>query len=719
MTRRLFALTLVSSLLSACQLGGGTEQFVPPASCTPIQGACETNSDCCSYGCMSGICTPNPVPGGICRTSDDCGVVMDATGFHYMGCKSGACTTDVVCRDDADVCDSDNDCCSGNCVGASWGTSGQCKPNSAPVVDLGADREIPYSRTAALTATVSDPDATDTLVYGWTLVAAPPGSTATISNPTAASPTFVPNVPGAYHLRLVVTDGPTTQRSRLQGSDEVTLVAVNHPPLADPGAGSSHASRNVLQPLVAQVSDPDLDPLTCTWKISSPGHAEEIRRGPEACAGTFASDFTPDLEETWTATLVVTDGVNTTTVSAAYACVNDPPVASAGPARAGNLGGGPVPIQGSATDVNGDTAFEYLWSFDQVPAGSKVTDTPLPATAAVSFTPDVLGQYVLRLRVSDRPGSYTESTVDVQVDRRVIAVHDVRVAAYAKTANRLVVAGQDPDDSTKGRVSVLDPATGNAVAYAQLSGVPTSIDTNADATLIAAGGPAALWWVTVSGTTATPNVITQVPFSINDVVAVDARRIFLLPATSGSYVYAFDTQNAAQGPVQTAARGTKASLDPSTRNALFVWDPGWGELRRYAVNSTGQGSSSLGATSVYAPTSGVSDLWVSQNGDALFLSSGAIRSTMTLAALAESLGFSPGLVDSSADGRIVAVGSGASQLRLFSSVYAPAGTDLLPLWGFDGNRNQTTARHAFLSSDGNTRYAIVSAAGRYGLVTFP
>ncbi len=720
MTRRLLALTLVASALSACQLGGDTERFVPTDRCTPIQGACGSNADCCSYGCMSGVCVPNPVPGGVCRTSDDCGVVMDPTGFHYMGCKSGACTTDVVCRDDADVCDSDNDCCSGNCVGATWSTSGACTANSAPVVELGPDREIPYSRTTTLAATVSDPDATDTLVYGWTLVAAPPGSTAAISDATAASPTFVPNVPGAYRFRLVVTDGPTTQRNRLSASDEVTLTAINTAPVVNAGQGSSHASRNVVQALSAQVSDPDLDPLTCTWRVSSPGHPDEIRRGPEACSGTFTADFTPDLEETWTATLVVTDGVNTTIGSASYVCVNDPPVANAGPARAGNLGGGPVSIQGSATDVNGDTSFEYAWSFDQVPAGSQVTDTPLPATANVSLSPDVMGHYVLRLRVSDRPGSYTESTVDVQVDQPVKPLHHVAAAAYAKTSNLLVIAGQDPDDPGKGRVSIVNPASGAVVAYAQISGVPTSIDTNADATLIAAGGASALWWVTVSGATATPNVTTLVPFSIGDVVAADARRVFLLPTTGGSNVYGFDTQNATQAPVQTIARGTKASLDPSTRNALFVWDPGWGEVRRYAVNATGQVSSSLGSTSVYAWTTGITDLWVAQNGDAVFMSSGAIRSTLTLAELTESLGFSPTLVDSAADGRIVATASGATQLRLFSGSgsYASTGVDALPLWGFDGSRNQTTARYAFLSSDGATRYAIVSVAGRYGLVTF-
>ena len=112
-----------------------------------------------------------------------------------------------------------------------------------------------------------------------------------------------------------------------------------------------------------------------------------------------------------------------------------------------------------------------------------------------------------------------------------------------------------------------------------------------------------------------------------------------------------------------------------------------------------------------------------KSGNAAFLrgSSGAIRSTLstTLAELTESLGFSPSLVDSAADGRIVAMTTGANQLRLFSSLYAPSGTDALPLWGFDGNRNQATARYAFLSSDGNTRYAIVYTAGRYGLVTFP
>jgi hypothetical protein len=46
----------------------------------------------------------------------------------------------------------------------------------------------------------------ETTSYSWTLVSLPSGSRATLNNPSAANPSFVPDVPGDYDLQLVLTD---------------------------------------------------------------------------------------------------------------------------------------------------------------------------------------------------------------------------------------------------------------------------------------------------------------------------------------------------------------------------------------------------------------------------------------------------------------------------------------------------------------------------------
>ena len=45
------------------------------------------------------------------------------------------------------------------------------------------------------------------LTYSWSLLAVPPNSTAVLSNATTVSPTFVPDLPGRYVVRLIAYDG--------------------------------------------------------------------------------------------------------------------------------------------------------------------------------------------------------------------------------------------------------------------------------------------------------------------------------------------------------------------------------------------------------------------------------------------------------------------------------------------------------------------------------
>ncbi len=62
-----------------------------------------------------------------------------------------------------------------------------------------------------LSAFVSDQDVTtcmmlETFAYAWSIVGAPPGSSAMLNSATLAQPSLVPDVPGKYTVQLVVTD---------------------------------------------------------------------------------------------------------------------------------------------------------------------------------------------------------------------------------------------------------------------------------------------------------------------------------------------------------------------------------------------------------------------------------------------------------------------------------------------------------------------------------
>ncbi len=83
--------------------------------------------------------------------------------------------------------------------------------NKTPVGVVGGDREVNVGETVTLEATGShDPDPLDQLTYEWTLAGFPTGYEPVLSEATTATPSFTPTVPGAYTLRLRVSDGDLT-----------------------------------------------------------------------------------------------------------------------------------------------------------------------------------------------------------------------------------------------------------------------------------------------------------------------------------------------------------------------------------------------------------------------------------------------------------------------------------------------------------------------------
>jgi hypothetical protein len=716
------ATLLLVLLLAGCQLGGETTAFAPAASCTPVTGACSADADCCSYGCVSGVCAANPLPGGLCRTSDDCGVAVSATGFQDMACVGARCTTDYLCRQADDVCASDGDCCTGNCVGGTYAITGTCRPNQAPAVSLGADRTIPWHQPATVTAAVADPDG-DTLVYGWTLVSQPPGGTAVLSSTTGSSqPSFTPNVQGPYVVRLTVTDGLTGQRERLTTSDEVIFTAINTPPVVAALAGQPHASRNVSQPLSAGISDLDGDALTCTWWVTPPGGEAAAVAGPAPCAGSFAGAFTPNVEGAWTVRLDATDGVNTTAGSATYDCVNDAPVAVAGLDRAWNLGdpAAATPalrLTGSSDDLNGDPAATTTWTVvAPLPAGTAYTDGEVVSSAPVAdFVPDVVGTFTLRYAVTDRPGSEGADALAVDVARHVRALaHDVRDADHAHGAGKLVLVGADPAVATSGLVSVVDLATGAETSFAVGTAPLNQVDVAEDGTFAMVADGTWIRRFTLGASPAQAWAISQ--------PSVDL-------AVAGANAYAFPTVSAQIVRIS----GTGALTDTGFWASNGVGHPAGTHLyvseaydiERYAVTGSGGGQGSLSPTGSISPAYCTGRrTWLTQNAQHVVDSCGSVFDVSGAGITSVATEASPsGIVhlDSSAAGQVVAVTGGTSVHRLNASFVASA-ADALPHWASPaGERVPAYAEFVFLAADG-TRWVIVTAthggAKKTGLVRF-
>lgn len=139
--------------------------------------------------------------------------------------------------------------------------------NHPPVADAGADINISKGGTANLYGSGSDFDGDAIVGYAWTIVSAPYGSTAAVSDPAIADPTFTPDLRGDYTLGLSVYDGMDWS-----AVDTMQVHVFNNRPIAVAGPDQAvhYANRNNIQLDGSASWDPDGDPiLFYRWEVTS------------------------------------------------------------------------------------------------------------------------------------------------------------------------------------------------------------------------------------------------------------------------------------------------------------------------------------------------------------------------------------------------------------------------------------------------------------------
>jgi hypothetical protein len=96
------------------------------------------------------------------------------------------------------------------CGGGGSSNGGTTPPptptNTAPVARIAATSSVPAGTVVTFDGSSSSDAEGSALTYTWT-VAAPAGSTATLSAAATARPSLTPDVAGTYTLSLVVNDG--------------------------------------------------------------------------------------------------------------------------------------------------------------------------------------------------------------------------------------------------------------------------------------------------------------------------------------------------------------------------------------------------------------------------------------------------------------------------------------------------------------------------------
>lgn len=229
----------------------------------------------CASGCSTGL--PPGAPGGQCAPV---GSEVACT------CSDGLSGTQI--------------CGYGNILSACL-----CIPPSPPVADAGDPQTVPYKQSVALSGAYSyDPDGT-TLGYAWSIVSAPVGSQATLTGGDTVTPSFVPDLPGDYVIRLVVDDGALSSAPSL-----VTITAQNMAPVASAGTDANIVTGNAVTLDGTASDDVNGDSLTYTWSVTSRPLGSTA--APSSTTAAMPT-FTPDVDGSYTLSLTVSDGLLSST----------------------------------------------------------------------------------------------------------------------------------------------------------------------------------------------------------------------------------------------------------------------------------------------------------------------------------------------------------------------------------------------------------------------
>jgi 6-phosphogluconolactonase (cycloisomerase 2 family) len=275
--------------------------------------------------------------------------------------------------------------------------------NLPPVANAGPAQSLVVRQTVQLDGSgSSDPDG-DPLTFRWALTTRPEGSQATLTNATLVNPTFVADIPGTYVAQLIVNDGTLDSPPAT-----VTITVVNLPPVANAGLAQSLVVRQTVQLDGSGSSDPNGDPLTFQWTLTTrPVGSQATLTNATAVNPTFVAD----VPGTYVTQLIVNDGtLDSPPATVAITVVNPPPVANAGPDQS-LLVKQLVQLDGSSSsDPNGDP-LTFQWTLTRPPRSNATLANA--TTAQPTFQADIPGAYTVGLIVNDGTTGSAPDTVTI------------------------------------------------------------------------------------------------------------------------------------------------------------------------------------------------------------------------------------------------------------------------------------------------------------------
>ncbi len=254
--------------------------------------------------------------------------------------------------------------------------------------------------------------------YQWSVSTKPTGSAATISNPSNALASFVPDVPGAYALTVRITaNGGATASAVLDvnvASAPPAITVISNVTFTGPSTTRPTQTVAVGSGVVLDATgstDPSGGTVGITWSLLSAPVGSTVA----VAGGGLTAQFRPDLAGTYQvrargtnpsgvyADVVFNFNAQSTTptivVSTSVSAVGTSSTLSA---AVGYL----VALDGAASLTPG-AGTTGTWVLQGKPAGSNVAQLTSTSATAVSFVPDVPGLYTVQYTLLD-PASGTQ-----------------------------------------------------------------------------------------------------------------------------------------------------------------------------------------------------------------------------------------------------------------------------------------------------------------------
>lgn len=231
--------------------------------------------------------------------------------------------------------------------------------------------------------------------YEWLLIQKPEGSNAQLTSANTVLSSITPDVAGQYGVKLIVSDG--LEYHELTDSFDATKA--NLPPVSNAGRDIVTNPNTLIQLNGSESFDPDGESVSYAWHV-----VEQPEFANASIANPTIANPSINLSELglYIFALEVTDSAGAIaedTVQVEVIKENTPPVSNAGVAQS-VIVGDVVQLDGSQShDPDGDT-ISYQWAFVSKPNSSSA-ELNKANEVVPHFTPDVAGDYVVSLTVSD------------------------------------------------------------------------------------------------------------------------------------------------------------------------------------------------------------------------------------------------------------------------------------------------------------------------------